>query len=103
LILFSLHPKCVGFFFGPHSRIFIVMTIKHKIDNYFGLDTPDKLEVLKVVSKEVLDIIEYREFNKDETILFLDLNIELNNVEENYEISEILTKIKEIIEEDDGM
>jgi hypothetical protein len=79
------------------------MTIKHKIDNYFGLDTPEKLEVLKVVSKEVLEIIEYREFNKNETILFLDLNIELNNVEENYEISEILTKIKEIIEEDDGM
>ena len=79
------------------------MTIKHKIENYFRLDTPEKLEVLKVVSKEVLDIIEYREFNKNETILFLDLNIELNNVEENYEVSEILTKIKEIIEEDDGM
>jgi hypothetical protein len=79
------------------------MTIKHKIENYFRLDTPEKLEVLKVVSKEVLDIIEYREFNKNETILFLDLNIELNNVEENYEVSEILTKIKEIIEEDENV
>ena len=35
MILFSLHPKCVGFFFGPMSRIFIEMTLKDKIDKYF--------------------------------------------------------------------
>lgn len=85
------------------SRIFIEMTLKDKIDKYFELDTPDKLEVLKVVSKEVLEIIEDRKFDKDDTIKFLELNITLNNNEELYEVSEILTKIKEVIQEDDGM
>ena len=76
------------------------MTLQKNIEKYFKLDIEKKLEVLKIVSKEILEIIEQRDFNKDQTIEFLERNISIHNEIENYEVSEILTKIKEVIEED---
>ena len=76
------------------------MTLQKNIEKYFKLDIEKKLEVLKIVSKEILEIIEQRHFNKDQTIEFLERNIAIHNEIENYEVSEILTKIKEVIEED---
>lgn len=79
------------------------MTLLNNIDRYFELETEDKLQVLKTVSKEIIDIIEIKQYNKDQTILFLERNIEIHLEKEQYEVVEILTKIKEVIQEDDGM
>lgn len=79
------------------------MTLLNNIERYFELETEDKLQVLKTVSKEIIDIIEIKQYNKDQTILFLERNIEIHLEKEQYEVVEILTKIKEVIQEDDGM
>jgi hypothetical protein len=82
----------------------MVMTIKKDIDRYFHLNTIEKLGILRLVSDEVLQIINQKNYTIENAIVFLDTNIRIQESEEKYEVAEILLQIKQILEErENGM
>jgi hypothetical protein len=82
----------------------MVMTIRKDIDRYFHLNTIEKLGILRLVSDEVLQIINQKNYTIENAIVFLDTNIRIQESEEKYEVAEILLQIKQILEErENGM
>lgn len=77
----------------------MVMTIKKDIERYFDLNIVEKLGILQLVSEEVLQIINQKNYTIDDAILFLENNIRFQEEDENYEVAEILLQIKQILEE----
>jgi hypothetical protein len=82
----------------------MVMTIRKDIDRYFHLNTIEKLGILRLVSDEVLQIINQKNYTIENAIVFLETNIRIQESEEKYEVAEILLQIKQILEErENGM
>jgi hypothetical protein len=82
----------------------MVMTIRKDIDRYFDLNTIEKLGILRLVSDEVLQIINQKNYTIENAIVFLETNIRIQESEEKYEVAEILLQIKQILEErENGM
>jgi hypothetical protein len=77
----------------------MVMTVRKDIDRYFDLNTIEKLGILRLVSEEVLEIINQKNYTIENAIVFLETNIRIQESEERYEVAEILFRIKEILEE----
>lgn len=82
----------------------MVMTVRKDIDRYFDLNIIEKLGILRLVSDEVLQIINQKNYTIENAIVFLETNIRIQESEEKYEVAEILLQIKQILEErQDGL